>query len=504
MMNKSPKYLLVAFVHLALSSLAFAQTPLDSKSFEASSGGPPLVEGLMPTTAGDPDWVLAVSDLILRQDLCVASFPCQPDAWYERLNPSPCYDRTRYYKLAPGAATAAAYPIGALAPFGVDSIHVRGGHTAQLFFGFNNDFPATEVLQGPKTFTISLWQFLNCDGLDEGTVVVPGIIPGKLSYYSLRLGATVATELDCEEFDRFETLTPNDTLTLLSKVHNPGLEQGYLYVNAANATRDPYGFDYLIGNYMVIDGFQSIEYSINAVDFRAAVAEGVPTDLDMDGNLDLNGVEYERTAGEILIPRFLGQTENTSSELLLVALSGGTQFTTTLDFLIYNDNEQVFSSQYTFDCWDKVPLKDISQLFDSSYLAQFTGDDPEESISGQEAGWIRIDGSQAYSSATTIDDPAFYAVLVERIGASAAGADLPFERCLQNGSLLPRAQFGDNGDGNTSQSCENSIGRREPGSLLLFPEFDNRSGTYSIITVTNTNPYSSTEVHYTYIGRYGL
>jgi len=43
-----------------------------------------------------------------------------------------------------------------------------------------------------------------------------------------------------------------------------------------------------------------------------------------------------------------------------------------------------------------------------------------------------------------IQDPAFYAVLVERIGTYGA-ADLPFELCSQNnGDLLPRSLLGDN------------------------------------------------------------
>jgi hypothetical protein len=43
----------------------------------------------------------------------------------------------------------------------------------------------------------------------------------------------------------------------------------------------------------------------------------------------------------------------------------------------------------------------------------------------------------------TIQDPAIYAVLIERFGGYAA-ADLPFEWCSQtNGDLLPVSNFGD-------------------------------------------------------------
>jgi hypothetical protein len=49
----------------------------------------------------------------------------------------------------------------------------------------------------------------------------------------------------------------------------------------------------------------------------------------------------------------------------------------------------------------------------------------------------------AVSSQETIVDPAFYMVLIERVGIFAV-ADLPFECGSQvNGTLLPRSLFGD-------------------------------------------------------------
>jgi len=71
-------------------------------------------------------------------------------------------------------------------------------------------------------------------------------------------------------------------------------------------------------------------------------------------------------------------------------------------------------------------------------------DDPDEIIgmSMQEAGWILIDGGTASSSATTIPDPAFVAVLIE-LGLFSS-ADLPFTVGEQdNGDLLPSSIFGD-------------------------------------------------------------
>jgi len=311
-------------------------------------------------------------------------------------------------------------------------------------------------------------------------------------------------ELDCAEFDRFEDLTPNDTLTLVTQIHNPGLEQGFLQVVAVDEMNNPIGFDYLIGNSLVIDGFDVLDYSINPVDYRAAVPHGIATDADGDGILDLNGIEYEQTAGRILIPHFFGQNSQTAAELLLISLAGGRKFDTTVDFLVTNDNEVTFSAEHTFRCWDKVSLQSISTLFSNDFLQNYSGDDDQESIGGLESGWMQLDGGVANSSAASIDDPAFYAVYLEHINGYTA-ADLPFETCLQSGHLLPNSVIGDNEEalGELPQDCDVEIGRRQPGSFLLYPEFDNRAGEVSIITVTNTSATESVKAHFVYVGRFG-
>ncbi|MFT7670147.1 MAG: hypothetical protein ACI8X5_002854 [Planctomycetota bacterium] len=315
----------------------------------------------------------------------------------------------------------------------------------------------------------------------------------------------VLNDLDCSEFDRYEELTPNDTLTLITKAHNPSLEQGFLRVVAVDEQNNPIGFDHLIGNTLVLNGYESVEYSINPVDYRAAVAPGALTDVDADGIRDLNGIEYEMTPGQILIPRFFGQGPVFFSELLLVSLSGGRKFETTVDFLVSNDNEVTFSTEHTFRCWDKVSLGSISHLFSAEFLEKNSGNDEEEDINGLESGWIKIDGGVASSATVSIPDPAFYAVLIERIQTKAS-ASLPFESCLQSGHLLSNSLDGDNEElaGITPQDCTSNIARRRAGSLLLYPEFDNLSGTFTVITLTNTSDTESIKAHFVYVGRFGL
>ncbi len=134
-----------------------------------------------------------------------------------------------------------------------------------------------------------------------------------------------------------------------------------------------------------------------------------------------------------------------------------------------------------------------------------TNHDPLEVIGNEniETGWFELNGQVATSTSTTIASPAIYGVLVERVGPG-TGADLPFEICLQSGHLLPRGIGGDNEDSlPNNDDCSVSIPRRQPGSLLLYPEFNNRIGADTVFTVTNVNKTGPVRVHFVYYGRYG-
>ena len=246
-------------------------------------------------------------------------------------------------------------------------------------------------------------------------------------------------DVNCEEFNRNAVLTPNDTLTLITNYHNPQHEQGYVYVFAKDAAGAPMAHNYLIGNLMTIDGIERFEYSMNPVAY-----EGLAGDLNGNGLRDMDGDEYEQSAQEILIPRFMGQGGSYRSELIFIGLTGGAAFSTTVDFLIYNDNEEVFSSEYTFRCWDRVRLNHISGIFNNSFLQDFTDHASNEILgaSSRESGWMRMEGHHASSTSTTLSNPAIYAVLLERIGERGA-ADLPFENGQNgNGALLARSLDG--------------------------------------------------------------
>ena len=244
--------------------------------------------------------------------------------------------------------------------------------------------------------------------------------------------------VNCEEFNRTATLTGMDTLTLLTRAHNPQQERGYVYVFAKSGGQATV-HNGLIGSALVINGIENFDYSVNPVSY-----EGIAGDVNGNGLRDLDGTEYEASAGEILVPRYFGQGGPFASELILIGLSGGAAFHTTVDFAIYNDNEEMFSAEHTFHCWEKTSLLGISGVFDNNFLRDNTNHDSGEIVgaSDYESGWFSLHGHIANSATTSIQDPAVYGVLIERAG-DVGVSDLPFEKGENaNGALLARSNDG--------------------------------------------------------------
>jgi hypothetical protein len=249
-------------------------------------------------------------------------------------------------------------------------------------------------------------------------------------------------------------LTPCDTVTLLTSAQT-SFQRGYVYAFAKNSAGQAIKFDHLVGQEIILDAFRNLDWSVNAVGFTAGrrgqnLPDGALTDVDSDGVRDLDNVEYIAAPERIIIPRFLGQDPwpnffaHYRSTLTFINLSGGVQFTTIVDLSIWNDSEECFSRQWQFDCWDKQFLADISPAFTQRFLAS-TNDDPFEIVGWpqREAGWIFIDGRNAFSTAENIHDPAIYAMLVEERSGWRV-ADLPWEEgCQENGDLLPIGILGD-------------------------------------------------------------
>lgn len=264
---------------------------------------------------------------------------------------------------------------------------------------------------------------------------------GQLSAGTVDVEFVYINRVNCQEFNRTRRLTPNDSLTVSARLDNPNERQGYLYVFAKSPTTgQAISFNHLIGVERIFNGNIDEDYDTSPYTFKAIGALGTATDLNSDNLRQLNGLEYEAGPASLLLPRFVGQDGQDESELVLINLTGGARFTAIVDFLVYNDNEEVFSAQVSFVCWTQLDLEEISGVFDQGFLAA-TNDNPNEQVNGDEYGWMRINGSIAFSSADSENDPLILCLLKENIGTG-DGAELPYGTGSQaNGELLSHSIF---------------------------------------------------------------
>ena len=204
--------------------------------------------------------------------------------------------------------------------------------------------------------------------------------------------------LNCTIFNRIELLTPADTLCVLTSCHNAVSadgQEGYLVVSAQDPSLfdTAWSHDYLVGSELVINGSGGL-YSVNAVPFESRVSAGEATDVNGNGQLDFDEIEYEGVADTLYIDSFIALG---GSQLSLLNLTGGPKDLNAVQFSVWNDNEFPLSATKHFNCWFDLPLAAVSPLFRESFLQNSTPNDPAEldiRCTGQgtyETGWARID-----------------------------------------------------------------------------------------------------------------
>lgn len=233
----------------------------------------------------------------------------------------------------------------------------------------------------------------------------------------------------CDVHERRALLSPGDTLTLYPTAQLPAPSRGFCFAYAVDvASGEPIDFDHLVGSEVLLEATSGSECRLNAFAFEGLPGAGLATDLDRDGVRDLDGAEYAPAPARLVIPQFFGQSDGPPgawSELILIPLTERS-FQTTVDLLIYNDNEDLFTAEFSLACWARVPLASISGLFGNRFLSNNTNHAAGEilGLPGVETGWFQVWGNIASNPHADLVAPAILAALVE-VG-SMSSASLPF------------------------------------------------------------------------------
>lgn len=210
----------------------------------------------------------------------------------------------------------------------------------------------------------------------------------------VRLHYTYFNGETCREFDRYEYLTPGDTLCVIADDHNPEGDRGFLVVTA-NAPEGGrlWNFNHLIGQAIVVQSDLNFSWSYTPLSFLAQGAAGDlcdrddPDDLlgDGDGAPDFDGVEYEQFPRELAVPTFFEEGDRFGNQLTLMSTAGD-RYENEIRYLIYNNVEDPYSRTQTFTCWWSGPLSEIS-----ASASNLRGD-PEELGHNTQTGWVSVRG----------------------------------------------------------------------------------------------------------------
>ncbi len=225
----------------------------------------------------------------------------------------------------------------------------------------------------------------------------------------------------CNRVNRLRSLTPNDTFTGLINQDNSSQQTGFVYLVARDTVSGlAIDFDHLVAELTILDGGTGGSWGVPALTFRARTCAGDVTDLNNNGVPDLDGSEYEAASEELLFPRFEGQSAGRVTELIVLntdTLRFGATLLTTASLLVYNDNEEAFSSAgpVSIQCMARVPLSSLGGVFDNSFLAS-TNQNPAEPLGGGgvENGWFRMRGLFAFAGTEAPDRTPLVGVLLAR------------------------------------------------------------------------------------------
>ena len=207
---------------------------------------------------------------------------------------------------------------------------------------------------------------------------------------------------DCLEFDRYEFLTPGDTLCVLADLHNPEQDKGFLVIAAADPeTYEKIDFDYLIGSAILVQSDLNFLWAYTPYAFLGEADEEDPdadedvcaedrdrTDKDNDSAMDFDGKEYSTFPEVLYIDSFFEERNNFTNQLTLMS-TAGQDYINEVNFWFWNNIEVKFSRTLKFVCWWSGTLAEISQV-----VTSLNGDEEEMGHPPVQTGWAQIEGNR--------------------------------------------------------------------------------------------------------------
>jgi len=198
----------------------------------------------------------------------------------------------------------------------------------------------------------------------------------------------------CLEFDRFEPLSPADTLSVLASDHNPEGEVGFLTVSANDPeTGALIDFDFLLGSAYVANSALDIMWSYTPYAFDADAVNSSSNDAcgrafirddAFTGPLCFDELDYDSFPQTVWVDSFFEEMPGVFENKLTLMSTSGQDFINELDVFFFNNKEDKFSRTFKFVCHTTVSLSEISAV------ARNLNGDPDEFA--KETGWVELTG----------------------------------------------------------------------------------------------------------------
>jgi hypothetical protein len=221
-------------------------------------------------------------------------------------------------------------------------------------------------------------------------------------------------------------------------VRVPACPKGYLVVWVVDLSDNPIKYDGLIGDAVVrYDDGGAHAYNAYPIQAVSTLVHGAPTDVDVHGDLDFDGLtEYKAATGAIVGSVRFNEPATTSPASVVTSLtlltldvrSNRPNAPTFVDLVFFNAFEVPTSTYWEFICWTQVNLPKIDENL-------------TRALQGSRKGLV-VSGPAEKVDIFGIDDPQEGYVtligIVETRELSAAGDETSYSYSLYNdGNYVP-------------------------------------------------------------------